>query len=70
MGPMHVNPEEAVQIHQEVKARRSVACHWGTFCLTDEPMDEPPVRLRAALQASGIAEDDFLVLRIGETLNF
>src|SRR5690606_40105251 len=39
----------SVQIHLDVKARRSVAMHWGTFVLTDEPMDEPPAQLRAAL---------------------
>ena len=70
MKPMHVNPEEAVKIHQEVRAKRSVACHWGTFCLTDEPMAEPPNRLRAALQVAGLNESDFLVLKIGETVPF
>lgn len=65
MKPMHVNPEEAVQIHLDVRARKSVACHWGTFCLTDEPMSEPPVRLRAALRAAGIPEKDFVLPEIG-----
>jgi hypothetical protein len=45
MQIMHVNPEEAVQIHQDLRARHSVAMHWGTFILTDEPLDEPPHRL-------------------------
>src|SRR4051812_40291231 len=39
MQPVHVDPQEAVQIHRDVCSRLSVACHWGTFCLTDEPMD-------------------------------
>jgi N-acyl-phosphatidylethanolamine-hydrolysing phospholipase D len=42
--------------------------HWGTFMLTDEPMDEPPRRLAAALRAAGIAPDRFLVPRHGETI--
>jgi L-ascorbate metabolism protein UlaG (beta-lactamase superfamily) len=68
MKVMHVNPEEAVRIHQDLQARQSLAMHWGTFVLTDEPMDEPPRRLAAALRAAGIPADRFLVLRHGETI--
>lgn len=69
MRPHHVNPEEAVQVHLDVRSRRSVAIHWGTFVLTDEPLDEPPERLRSALRDHGIPESEFLVLRHGETLH-
>ena len=31
MKPQHINPEEAVIIHKEVKSKRSVGIHWGTF---------------------------------------
>ncbi len=67
MRAMHVDPEEAVKIHQDLKARQSVAMHWGTFRLTLEPMDEPPRRLTAALRAAGIPEDSFWVMQHGET---
>lgn len=70
MQPMHVNPEEAVQIHRDVRSRLSVASHWGTFCLTDEPMDEPPRRLRQALEQAGIPEREFHVLDVGQTMAF
>ena len=30
MQDMHVNPDEAVQIHQDVQSRFSVGMHWGT----------------------------------------
>lgn len=69
MKTRHVNPEEAVRIHEDVGASRSVAVHWGTFVLTDEPLDEPPRRLRSALQVQGLAQDAFTVLRHGETLD-
>ena len=67
MRPVHVNPEEAVQIHQDLHARQSAAMHWGTFRLTLEALDEPPVRLRAALKASSLPDDCFWVMRHGET---
>ena len=36
MAPMHVNPEEAVQIHQDVKSMQSYGIHWGTYRMTRE----------------------------------
>jgi N-acyl-phosphatidylethanolamine-hydrolysing phospholipase D len=67
MSAMHVNPEEAVRIHQDIGARLSVAMHWGTFRLTEEPMDEPPRRLVRALQQAQIAPEQFWVMQHGET---
>lgn len=68
MSKHHVNPEESVQIHMDIGSRKSVGIHWGTFILTDEPLDEPPERLAAALKQSRISPEDFFVLRHGETI--
>lgn len=70
MQPVHVDPAQAVQIHQDIRSKLSLACHWGTFRLTDEPMDEPPKLLAQALTAAGIPPEQFRVLAIGETLSF
>jgi L-ascorbate metabolism protein UlaG (beta-lactamase superfamily) len=67
MQIMHVNPEEAVQIHRDLRARYSVAMHWGTFILTDEPLDEPPRRLAAARHAAGVSPEAFFLMKHGET---
>lgn len=68
MSPVHVAPEESVQIHRDIGARLSIGMHWGTFVLTDEPMDEPPRRLRKALAAHDIEERNFRVMQHGEML--
>jgi N-acyl-phosphatidylethanolamine-hydrolysing phospholipase D len=41
--------------------------HWGTFKLTDEPMDEPPRRVRSAWAAAGLPDERLWLLRHGET---
>jgi N-acyl-phosphatidylethanolamine-hydrolysing phospholipase D len=66
MRPVHVNPEEAMQIHVDVGARRSVGMHWGTFQLTDEALDEPPKALAAALAAAHLPPDSFVPMGFGE----
>jgi N-acyl-phosphatidylethanolamine-hydrolysing phospholipase D len=65
MREQHMNPAEAVQAHKDLAARRSLGMHWGTFQLTDEPLDQPPQDLAAARQAQGVGEQDFFVLPIG-----
>ena len=67
MGRQHASPEEAVQIHRDLKARRSLGIHWGTFQLTDEPLDQAVADLAAARQKFGVSERQFFVLRHGET---
>jgi N-acyl-phosphatidylethanolamine-hydrolysing phospholipase D len=67
MADQHVNVQEAVKIHQDLGARRSLGVHWGTFELTDEALDEPPRQLVAQRRAAGVSEEEFFVLAIGET---
>ena len=66
----HVSPEEALQIHLDVASKKSVAIHWGTFVLTDEPLDEPPERLKTALKKKQTPDDVFLAIKHGETIIF
>ena len=70
MRSQHVDPDEAVQIHRDLLAERSIGIHWGTFELTDESLDEPPQALARAARQAGLADDAFTVLAIGATRRF
>ena len=73
MGPVHMNPADCLeavaqlQTAQQGKPLIVAAAHWGTFKLTDEPMDEPPKRMREEWQASGLDGKDLWIMRHGET---
>jgi N-acyl-phosphatidylethanolamine-hydrolysing phospholipase D len=74
MHVVHVDPEEAVQIYQEIVAPHAsqplplmLGIHWGTFRLTDESMDEPPRRTAARWRDVGLDEDRLWIARFGET---
>jgi L-ascorbate metabolism protein UlaG (beta-lactamase superfamily) len=66
MREQHMNPAEAVQALIDCGADLALAHHYGTFQLTDEAIDAPPLALAAALQAAGIPGERFRVLRPGE----
>lgn len=67
MRQHHIDPAEAVRAHLDLKPRRSLGMHFGTFQLTDEAIDAPLEALREARTSSGIRESDFDVLAFGET---
>lgn len=69
MKAQHINPDEAVQIHREVGSKQSMGIHWGTFELTDEPLDQPIGDLKKALALKGVAEADFRLLGHGDTID-
>jgi N-acyl-phosphatidylethanolamine-hydrolysing phospholipase D len=67
MKDQHLNPPEALQVHRELQAKRSIGVHWGTFELTDESLDEPPRALAEARRQAGVPAQEFGVLAIGAT---
>lgn len=68
MAPMHCNPAEAVQIHRDVGAVRSLGMHWGAWQLTDEGREEPFRALGAALRAEQLAPEKFMAIAPGGTV--
>jgi L-ascorbate metabolism protein UlaG (beta-lactamase superfamily) len=70
MAAQHTDPEEAVQILHDLDARAALGIHWGTFKLTDEPWDDPALRLVAALKAQAIPPDRFVAMRPADVATF
>jgi N-acyl-phosphatidylethanolamine-hydrolysing phospholipase D len=68
MKDQHANPQEAVQMHLDLQAKKSIGIHWGTFDLTDESLDQPPKDLAAARAAKNLPQEAFDVMAIGQTL--
>ncbi len=70
MKEQHVDPAEAVQIHVDLAATRSVGIHWGAFELTDDALDAPPRALDAAVRERGLEPAAFSVMAVGETRRY
>jgi len=67
MQGVHVNPEEAVQIHKILNPTTSIGMHYGTFQLSDKDVNEPVERLNKAVKANSI--NNFITLGFGEKLD-
>jgi N-acyl-phosphatidylethanolamine-hydrolysing phospholipase D len=70
MQMQHVDLDEAVQIHLDLGAKRSVGVHWGTFALADDPLDLPLHELARARTLKGVTEESFILLPVGGTRQF
>jgi N-acyl-phosphatidylethanolamine-hydrolysing phospholipase D len=70
MSAVHVDPDEAVAIHQDTGSKLSIAMHWKTFQLGDEKLHQPPYDLYLALQKASLDPTTFRVLEPGYALNW
>jgi L-ascorbate metabolism protein UlaG (beta-lactamase superfamily) len=67
MKTMHTDPDEAVQILIDMDARQAIGVHWGTFELSQEPFDQPPIDVQTALDKHQLDRQRLWLLRQGET---
>jgi len=62
----HANPEEALNIAQDLKSKKVIGMHWGTVVLSLEPIMEPPIRFKANAEKYGYKKEDAILFKIGE----
>ena len=67
MKMTHITPEEALQVFADIQGQYFVAIHWGTFDMTEEAIEEPPLRLNAEANRLGLDSSRVWVLKHGET---
>lgn len=70
MSPIHISPAQAVQVHQDVRSRQSIAMHFGTFPLADEGQGKAEEALILALDSMQIDQQHFIVPTEGQPMNF
>jgi len=66
----HMDPEQAVRAGLDLRARRALAVHFGTFDLADEPLDEPPKRFIAEAARQDPVRLPAWVFAVGEFRRF
>ena len=62
----HTNPEEALSIGRELKSKKILGMHWGTFVLSLEPIMEPPIRFKDNAEKYGFKKKDAIIFSIGQ----
>jgi len=62
----HTNPEEALNIAQDLKSTKVLGMHWGTVVLSLEPIMEPPARFKDNAERYGFNKKDALIFKIGQ----
>ena len=62
----HANPEEALSIAKDLKSKKVIGMHWGTFVLSLEPIMEPRVRFKDNAEKYGFKKEDAIIFKIGE----
>lgn len=66
MRYQHMDPREAVQAFRDLGARWMAGMHWGTFDLTDEPVDLAPRVLEQVLREESLDPERVRALAVGE----
>jgi L-ascorbate metabolism protein UlaG (beta-lactamase superfamily) len=66
MSPVHIDPDEAIAAHHDLRATTSLGIHHWTFNQADDGFDEPAGRIRAAVDRGAVSGQAFWVPRPGE----
>lgn len=63
MKPVHMNPEEAVLAHLDLRSKFSIASHFDVFQLADEPF-AAPLELQQAISKYNIPDNKFIIPKV------
>ena len=63
MSPVHIDPQQAIQVHKDVNSKFSIGMHYGTFPLADEGYDDPINEFDAA-----VGDEPFILMKEGERI--
>jgi len=64
-----VDPTDAINIHKDIRSKRSIPIHWGTvanYCTKEITHD--PKELQQAMIKSGLPPEEFDIVYIGLVL--
>lgn len=70
MREVHVSPDEAVQAFVDLKAKKMLGIHWGTYDLADEDWDQPRRDTLAALGRHALRAEDVIISAVGAAFDF
>ena len=65
MKSFHVNPEEAILIHEDIKSEKSIGMHFGTFVLTTETVLEPIEKIKSIITNNENFKGEFMIPESG-----
>lgn len=73
MSSVHSSPEDSIAIHKDVRSKKSIGMHYGTFrgniSAHYEPVTEPPERWKKVCEEEGLSWGNEVALcGIGETV--
>ncbi|KAF2498477.1 Metallo-hydrolase/oxidoreductase [Lophium mytilinum] len=58
MSSQHSSPDDSISIHKDVRSKKSIGMHYGTFrgnlSAHHEPVTEPPMRWKKACEEAGL----------------
>lgn len=64
----HQEPADTIKAFQDCKAKRLIPFHFGTFDLSDEPINEPAVVLRQLQKENKIGIEELKIVKFGEVV--
>lgn len=65
MSTQHMGPGDSLRAFHDLGATHFVGMHWGTFDLSNEPLDAGAIWLEDTLQETGLERERFHVVRTG-----